>query len=221
VAAWKDRRLKSVSGASVRREMNLLLSVLEISRREWGWLHVNPARDVKRPPSPPSRKRRVTQDEADRIALALGVSDTESVTARNRTGLAWLFALETAMRSGEIVGLRWEDVGAKSVTLPRTKNGDVRQVPLSMRAREIIAALPVTDGPVFGLTDQVRDVLFREARDTTGIKGLHFHDSRSEAIWRLSKKLDVLELARMIGHRNIASLMLYFNVDADTLADRL
>ncbi len=32
---------------------------------------------------------------------------------------------------------------------------------------------------------------------------------------------DVLELARMIGHRNPASLMLYYNTHADELADRL
>ena len=50
---------------------------------------------------------------------------------------------------------------------------------------------------------------------------LHFHDSRSEAIWRLSKKLDVLELARVIGHRDVRSLMIYYQTDADTLADRL
>ena len=221
IAGWKARRLEAVSGASVRREMNTLISVLELARREWGWLHVNPARDVKRPPSPPSRKRRVSPAEVDRIALALGVTDLETETARNRTGLAWLFALETAMRSGEIVGLRWQDVREKSVRLPETKNGDSREVPLSRRAREILAALPRGGGPVFGLTDQVRDVLFREARDATGIADLHFHDSRAEAIWRLSKKLDVLELARVIGHRNIASLQLYYNTPADELADRL
>ena len=50
---------------------------------------------------------------------------------------------------------------------------------------------------------------------------LRFHDSRAEAIWRLSKKLDVLELARVIGHRDIKSLLIYYQTDADELADRL
>lgn len=61
----------------------------------------------------------------------------------------------------------------------------------------------------------------RRARDAAQIKNLHFHDSRAEAIWRLSKKLDVLELARVIGHRDINSLRLYYNTTADELADRL
>jgi integrase len=138
-----------------------------------------------------------------------------------RTGLAFAFALETAMRAGEIVGMMWPDVAEKSVRLPRTKNGDERRVPLSPRAREILAALPKGDGPVFGLDPGTRDVFFRRARDAAKVANLRFHDSRAEAIWRLSKKLDVLELARVIGHRDPRSLMLYYQADADALADRL
>lgn len=221
VAEWKQRRLEAVSGPSVRREMNLLLSVLELARREWGWLHTNPARDVKKPPHAPSRKRRITQDEIDRVTLALGVTDLESETASQRTGLAFLFALETAMRAGEILGLTWPDVGTKSARLPDTKNGDERIVPLSKRAREILAALPQGGATVFGLDAASRDVIWRKARDAAEIPNLHFHDSRAEAIWRLSKKLDVMELARMIGHRDLRSLLAYYNADPNELADRL
>lgn len=222
VAEWKQRRLQAVSGASVRREMNLLLSVFEYARKEWGWLHTNPGRDVQKPPHPPSRCRRIPADEIERVTLALGVTDLESETAAQRTALAFLFALETAMRSGEILGLHREDIGAKSAKLPETKNGDARVVPLSVRAREILAALPdFGDGPVFGLDAQTRDVLFRKAVKAAEIPNLHFHDSRAEAIWRLSKKLDVMELARMIGHRDLRSLMHYYNTDPDELADRL
>jgi integrase len=221
IAEWRDRRLEAVSGASVAREMNLLRSVFEIARREWGWLHTNPAKDVRRPSSPPSRKRRITQEEIERITLACGLTDLEAETASQRTGLAFLFALETAMRAGEITGLRWSDVREKSVILPRTKNGEAREVPLSKRAREILAALPKGDGPVFGLDPQTRDVLFRRARDAAQVGDLHFHDSRAEAIWRLSRKLDVMELARVIGHRDLRSLMIYYQTSADELADRL
>src|SRR5690606_2087213 len=105
--------------------------------------------------------------------------------------------------------------------LPRTKNGDERQVPLSLRAREILFLLPRGDGPVFGVDSGTRDALFRKARDRAEIPDLHFHDSRAEAIWRLSKKLNVLDLARVIGHRDIRSLQLYYNADADELATLL
>lgn len=221
LAAWRDARLAEVSSGTVAREMNLLRSVLRQAWKEWHWLRSNPLEDVKPPRSPASRKRRVTQDEIDRLMLAAGVADTEHGTAMQRTCLAFLFALETAMRAGEILGLAWGDVGPKSVRLPVTKNGDARAVPLSPRAREILAALPRTDRPCFDLDPGTRDVMFRRMRDAAKIPDLHFHDSRAEAIWRLSKKLDVMELARVIGHRDLKSLLIYYQTSADELADRL
>lgn len=221
IAEWRERRLQAVSGASVRREMNLLQSVFKACRRDWGWLATDPLKDVDRPPNPPSRRRRISQDEIDRVTLALGYDGGAPTTVSDRVALAFLFALETAMRSGEILALHWEDVGAKSVQLRATKNGDRRRVPLSPRAREILGLLPRGEGPVFGLESGTRDALFRRARDAAGIRDLHFHDSRAEAIWRLSKKLDVMELARVIGHRDLKSLLFYYEADPDELADRL
>jgi integrase len=57
--------------------------------------------------------------------------------------------------------------------------------------------------PVFALKSAQLDVLWRKLRDRAGIVDLTFHDSRHEAITRLAKKLDVLSLARMVGHRNL------------------
>jgi hypothetical protein len=50
---------------------------------------------------------------------------------------------------------------------------------------------------------------------------VHFHDSRAEAIWRLSKKLDILQLARIIGHRDLKSLMIYYHEPASEIARQL
>ncbi|KUJ01977.1 recombinase XerD [Stenotrophomonas maltophilia] len=221
LAEWRERRLSQVAPASVRREMNLLQSVFKSCRKDWGWLNSDPIKDVDRPQAPASRKRRVAQEEIDRLTLALGYDGGAPETAQHRVALCFLFALETAMRAGEILGMKWSDVSAKSVTLPTTKNGDVRRVPMSARAREIIGLLPQEADSVFNLDPGTRDTLFRRARDAAQIENLHFHDSRAEAIWRLSKKLDVMELARVIGHRDLKSLLIYYQTDADELADRL
>lgn len=109
----------------------------------------------------------------------------------------------------------------KAVALPRTKNGDSRDVPLSKRAREILAALPRGDGPCFALHPGTRDALWRRAVKAARIEDLHFHDSRAEAIWRLSRVFGIMDLARITGHRNCNSLQLYYNTTADELADRL
>lgn len=50
---------------------------------------------------------------------------------------------------------------------------------------------------------------------------LTFHDARHEACTRLARKLEVLDLARMIGHRDPRSLMIYYNPTASEIAERL
>jgi integrase len=222
--AWRDERLGKVKPATVAREMNLLQAVLKYARRELRWMHTNPMADVTAPAKPNGRARRISAKEERDLTMALGQHGRlQAETPTHRVGLAFLFALETAMRSGEICALTWDCVflGSRYVTLPKTKNGDARDVPLSSRAVEILRALPKGDGPVFGLKDQVRDVLFRRARDATPHKEVHFHDTRAEAIFRLSKKFDVLELARVIGHRDINSLLIYYRSTAAELALKL
>lgn len=180
-----------------------------------------PMQGIKRPSEPASRKRRISPDEVEWITIAAGLDEDRADTATHRTGLAFVFALETAMRAGEIVGLTWPDVRPKSIKLPVTKNGDVREVPLSRRAREILALLPQDTATVFNLHPGTRDTLFRGIKRDAKVEDVRFHDARAEAIWRLSKKLDVLELARVVGHRDPRSLMIYYNASADELADRL
>lgn len=221
-ADWRDARLTKRKPATAAREMNLMRSVLESARRDWHWLRINPMSEVSWPTTPPGRRRRITEDEVKAVAKAFGVGELEASTQTKRVGLAFLFALETAMRAGEIVGLHWRDVhlAARYVVLPETKNGDRREVPLSTRAVAILKTLEQGDGPVFGLTTELRDALWRKSRPAE-LKSLHFHDTRAEAIWRLSKKFDVLQLARVIGHRDPRSLMLYYNESAADLAKRL
>jgi integrase len=160
------------------------------------------------------------------VRITFGITDDlPSTTLMNRVGLIFLFGVETAMRASEMLGLEWERVHLKErfVHLPKTKNGDARDVPLTTFAVKILKALPKGDNgePCFNLTESSRDALWRKGRDRTTLKNLHFHDSRAEGIWRLSKKLDVLQLARAIGHRDINSLLIYYDETASEMAAKL
>lgn len=231
-ARWRDARLRVVAPASVAREMTLLRSVLEAARRDWGWITENPIKGVRWPTTPPARRRRISEAEIEAVLAGLRYRrGMRPLTVSHRVAIAFLLCLETAMRSGEVCGLRWADVRPVSVVLPRTKNGDQREVPLSRAARALLDLLPA-GGPgdlVLGVADRSRDELWRRGRafavaehpELRDLADLHFHDARAEAIWRLSKKLDVLDLARVIGHRDPRSLMLYYNATAEELAARL
>ncbi len=142
IAKWRDRRLEEVSSGTVNREMDVISTVLNHARREWG-IHVeNPIPYVKRPAKARARDRRLSDDEEKYLRAALTTGDrrpdgTFEKAARN-PHLAPVFelALETAMRRGELLSLEWKNVDLKKRTafLPDTKNGDPRMVPLSTKA---------------------------------------------------------------------------------------
>ncbi len=221
IGQWRDARLKDVAGSTVNRDLNLLSHVLNTARREWGWIAGSPTKDVRRPKNPAPRDRRITDEEIDRICLSFGFDGSPVVRKTQSVAAAFLFAIETAMRAGEICALRPEWIDGRVIHLPASavKNGVKRDVPLSKRAIEILALLP--KDKLFDLSSQSLDALFRAGRDRAGVEGLTFHDTRHGAITRLSKKLGVLELARAVGHRDIRQLQTYYNESAADIAERL
>lgn len=223
IEKWRDRRSQEVSAGSVNREMNLLKSVLRQSREVWGWIDDAPEKKVRRLPSPPARDRRISDDEVQRICWALEFDGERVETRSQEVAVAFLLALETGMRLGEIVGIRRQDLKGRSVHLARTKNASPRSVPLPRRAIELLDLLPGQPGTdwIFRVTSETASSLFRRGRLRAGIHDLTFHDSRHEACTRLARKLDILDLARMIGHTDIRSLRTYYNPTAEEIADRL
>ncbi len=225
---WRDHRLNTdkMSGSTVNRELNLLSNVFAIAAKEWKWIAGSPTTDVRRPKESEPRDRLYTDDEIKRICLALGfdLDDDEHVeTISQRVAAAYLFAIETAMRAGEICGLMPCDVSGRVATLTETKNGTKRKVPLSKRAVELLELLPLPeeDGTLFGVTARSLDALFRKARIRAGVDDATFHDTRHLAITRLAKKLNVLDLARTVGHRDLKQLQVYYNETAEPMASRL
>lgn len=229
MGAWRDDRLglpgkvtgtykKRVKGSTVRREMNLWDSVFEISRRTWKWIPVNPMRDVDKPPGSRARAKGVPVAVIEPMRAACDVGP-----ASREVFLAWMLGMKTAMRAGEMSSLERPqiDLRARVAHLLKTKNGDERDVPLFPEALAIIREL-LADGREVLLTvdNKSRDTLFRKARKRAGLEGFTFHDSRSEGISWLSKRMDVLELARVVGHRDIRSLMHYYRADASEIARR-
>lgn len=213
LAEYRDIRLSEVAPVSVRRELIILSAMFEIAANEWQWLSANPLKSVAKPTPAPARRRGISHAEIDSILVNLS-----PMSAGKQVSAMFLLSLETGMRLGEIVALTWDDVSEKSLVLPETKNGDRRSVPLSKKAREIIAGRRNLDPEsVFTLTVPQASKAFQRA----SVNGVHFHDARSEAVTRLSKKLSVMDLARMIGHRDPRSLMLYYSESADSIADRL
>lgn len=244
-ATYRDKRLRAgLAPATINRELNTLSAILNHARREWGYFGLaNPLSDVRRPPVPRGRDRRLRDGEEARLFAELGDRSGEQEREdgkRYRRGTRNPFvlplvqlALETAMRRGELLSLEWEniDLVRRVAHLPMTKNGRARGVPLTPRAAEILAGLLPEDLPedtspsglVFDTSAEAVKLAFQRAVQRAGLEDFRFHDLRHEAISRLAERgdLHVLELAAISGHSDLRMLSRYTHMQAARIAEKL
>lgn len=156
------------------------------------------------------------------LTEAMGYAGGEVRTVGQACAVAFLAALATGMRAGELCGLRWDQVHGDYVSLPVTKNGKPRDVPLSSEAQRLVERARGYDPLlVFGLSTQSLDANFRKYRDRAGLSGFTFHDARHTAATRMARLVDVLSLCRIFGWSNTKQALTYFNITASDLAKRL
>ena len=202
--------------ATIVRRLAVLSHVFNVARREWGMESIsNPVELVAKPVVRNVRERRVSDGDIEAISSATGSAELVAFIR---------LAVETAMRRGELCALQWEHVELKARTahLPHTKNGHARTVPLSTQAVDVLRALPRRlDGRVFGLRPDSVTQAFERACRRAGIEGVRIHDLRHEATSRLADKLQVHELAKVTGHRDMRMVLRYYHPRAENLAKKL
>lgn len=221
IAQHRDQRLKEIKPSTVIRELAYFSSIINHARREWGININNPVAMVKKPQGGQGRNRILSDTELNLILEELKPVDRRSIWMQPFVRLA----LETAMRRGELLSLQWGWINfeKRTVTLPITKNGERRVVPLSSVAIEILSALPRSiDGRVFPVTHEVVSQAFNRARKRAGVTDIRIHDLRHMAITRMAEKLpNVIELSAVSGHKSLAMLKRYYHVSPEMLAEKL
>lgn len=221
VAAYRDERLKQVQPGTVIRELAYLSTIINHARREWGINVTNPVASVRKPPTPQGRDRVLTAEEEYQLLAALAPTGRRNPWLRPMA----ILNLETAMRRGELLSLRWSNIDLENQTafLPMTKNGTARTVPLSRKAVHLLRELPrCIDGRVFPINAPAHHKAFKRACKRAGLVDLHWHDLRHTAITRLSAKLpNLIELAAVSGHRSLTMLKRYYHPSAADLAKKI
>ncbi len=232
-----DMEVEGKSPNTIRLHLAVLSHLFKVARTEWGMTSlVNPVELVRKPKLPQGRDRRLVGDEEPRL-----------LTVCKESGNPWLlpavrFAIETAMRAGEILetrgkadkngerliqteGLLWKhvDLNRQIALLPQTKNGTARTVPLSTTAVSILNGIPRSlDGKVFGTTYESIHSAFVQTCKQAGIEGLRFHDLRHEATSRFFEKgLNPMQVAAITGHKTLQMLKRYTHLRAEDLAKML
>lgn len=220
-AAYRDERLGAGAASNtVRLELAIISHLFTIATKEWGLEGLtNPIQHIRMPANSRPRDRRLQGDEEPRLFQALANCGNEWMAP-----LA-ILAIETAMREGELLELYWDrvDLNKRVITLPVTKNGSPRRVPLSTRATETLNTLPRSiTGRVFPLTQTAVIQAFDRARIQADIENIRFHDLRHEATSRLFEKgLNMMEVAAITGHKSLQMLKRYTHLRAEDLVRKL
>ncbi|CBA14787.1 putative phage integrase protein [Xanthomonas albilineans GPE PC73] len=214
--------------ATMTMELGFLGEVLAAGRSLWGMTIpdvVASSRPVLRRAGaiakPVERDRRPTGKELDDLA-AFFRFNLGAIPMRDLIP----FAIDSAMRMGEIVALRWEDyrsgdkptIQIRDRKDPMDKRGNNQWVPLLGQTVEIIERQQRAGPLIFPYKPDSIGAAFRRACMRLQIEDLHFHDLRHEGASRLFERgYSIPEVAIVTGHRDWKSLKRYTNLTPESL----
>ncbi len=208
-----QRRKEGAAASTINKEVGLLSSAINYARREWGWDIHNPAQGCRQR-EPEGRLRWLTKSEA----AALIEAARQSEKAPHLADFI-ILALNTGMRSGEILGLEWRrvDMGNGLIWLEaeHTKTARRRTIPLNDNARTALLsrlnwrARHCPDSPWVFCDSRGRRIAsvkksFETACRRAGIDDFRIHDLRHTcAAWLVTAGIPLAEVRDLLGHRSI------------------
>lgn len=208
--------------ASVNRELALLRRMFNISVREQ-WLIKNPfnlgeslisAADERK------RERILSREEEIKLLEACDQPKCKHLK------FIIIAALDTGMRQGEILKLRWADVnlehGLITVRAFNTKTMKERTVSITIRFKLELERLwgksnKDLDALIFGISDNVKNS-FTRVREKAGLDDLRFHDLRHTHATRLDDLgFSMAKIAGQLGHTQLQTTLRYVNRDKSSI----
>ena len=169
----RTERLEKIKPATVNREFALLRRTFNVAIRD-GKAERNPVARIGMLREPSGRVRYLSDQEEDRLMKALAAD-----AGRQRIAVL----LHTGLRKSESLGLRWKDVDLRAgvLTIPRSKNGETRHVPLTSKVRAILGGLPrALNGAVlvFPNSESRRDLRWAEKIVPAAVSAAEIEDFR-------------------------------------------
>lgn len=221
---YREERLKKVKPGTINRQLGIIRHAFDVAMREWGIpLRENPLIKLKKLKVNDARSRRLKAEEWEAIKTAADVCRNPFIMPLIR------LAVETAMRRGELLAMKWEhiDFENRTILIPITKNGHSRTIPLTSEAIRILKEIQnmkrADKKHVFpGVTGNAANHVWDRIVERAQINNLHFHDLRHEAISRFFERgLSVPEVAVISGHRDFRMLFRYTHLRAEDIARKL
>lgn len=212
-----DRKQKDgVANGTINRALETVRHVLNVARDDWGWISRVPK--IRMLKEPKRRVRFLTEEEADRLMLALPEHMVPVVQ----------FALATGCRMTEILRLEWRRVDLDRrvswLEAGTTKNGEGRGVPLN---RDAILALRSVQGQhqrwCFTYREKRMEAIgssWKRSLKRAGIERFRFHDLRHTwASWHVMSGTNLQELMELGGWKSYEMVLRYAHLAPEHLSD--
>lgn len=211
IERYKNARVKEVSVATLNRELACLKHMFS-KAIEWQLYPSNPVKSVKLFKEHNQRLRYLTVAEVRRLIGELPTHLKPVVQC----------ALHTGMRRGEILGLTWNDIDLKQrlIFVRNSKNGEGREIPVSIDLLRELRSLKKTGEYVFSLDGRSRiqsiRTGFENATKRAGINDFTFHDLRHTfASHLVMSGVDLLTVKELLGHKSINMTLRYSHLSPD------
>jgi integrase len=234
--AWQGKDGKGIKPASRGSKLIRIFSALKRASKLWrneceprfdemkiAWEQLV---EMKAIGKPRARTRRVSPEEIVAIKEQIGVSSLTALPLADIIDVA----LTTGMRRGELMRVTWADLNTvkgkpmlwiRNRKHPKEKVGNDQNIPLLGKSAAIIKRQAKKllengkfDERIFPFCDKVVGRHFQQCALGAGIKGIHFHDMRHEAITLLFEQgYSIPEVCNVSGHKNWECLKIYTQLD--------
>jgi integrase len=213
VEQFKAERAKEVSPATVNRALACLKCMFN-KAIGWGKTEVNPAKKVKLFKENNVRVRYLEKEEIKKLI--------DNAAAHLKPVL--IVALNTGMRKGEILNLKWHDLDFKNniIYIRQSKSGEKREVPMNpLVRRTLIAVRKHPDSPYVFCNEKgesfanVRKSFFTAVKKS-GIIKFRFHDLRHTfASHLVMSGVDLNTVRELLGHKSLEMTLRYSHLSPD------
>jgi excisionase family DNA binding protein len=218
IEQYKTWRLAhfSVTKTTVNRDLALLRKMLNLAV-DWGYLDETKVPRFKFYPEKDNLKERILTLDEERRLLKISPPRLRSMI---------IVALNTGMRLGEILGLRWSQVDLSSarIRVERTKSGRIRFIDMNeVLIKELLRLREGSGGSEFVFSNPGTGRPYVDAGSAwptacrrAEIKGLRFHDLRHTFATRLVEHgVDLITVKDLLGHSTVEITQRYTHPNQD------
>jgi len=206
IEIYKRDRLKKVKPSTINRELTVFKAMFSLAKK-WKYANENPVKEVRFLQETQYIMKILSEKEIRRLINA----------SKGYLKAIILMALNTAMRKGEILNLRWNDVDffKEYICIKETKSNVIRKIPMNSVVTATLKSIERKGDYVFSGRkpgEHYTDIFyyFKATCKKVGIEDLRFHDLRhTAATLMVTKGIDLVTVSKILGHSDITMTMKY------------